>query len=74
MQETLKAKPADLADMKIAAAAGLTAYLKQTKVKDFFDENASKDKLVEAAVTDMHIVRRFEILRDLVDQDSGGSS
>lgn len=38
MQEQLKAKPADLADMKIAAAVGITPYLKQLKVKQFFSD------------------------------------
>lgn len=38
MQEILKSKAADLADMKIAAAAGITPYLKQSKVKQFFTE------------------------------------
>lgn len=38
MQELLKSKPADLADMKVASAAGVTAYLKQSKVKQFFEE------------------------------------
>ena len=36
MQETLRAKLIDLADMKIAAAAGITPYLKQAKLKQFF--------------------------------------
>jgi hypothetical protein len=38
MQEILKGKPADLADMKIAAAAGITPYLKQIRVKQFFED------------------------------------
>jgi hypothetical protein len=38
MQEKLQAKPADLADMKIAAAAGITPYLKQAKIKQFFSD------------------------------------
>ncbi|MEX0827913.1 MAG: hypothetical protein WD005_03070, partial [Haliea sp.] len=38
MQQILKGKPADLADMKIAAAAGITPYLKQARVKEFFEE------------------------------------
>jgi hypothetical protein len=157
MQELLKGKPADLADMKVAAAAGITPYLKQGRVKQFFDqfhaelvkvgyrwtshdehrkllddfedvggleavpqeirfqivlwmvrcyigepggygmgvsrpvfysnvaaprikqafeaagsliasdiEGASKDNIVKAAVTDKHIARRLEVLRDLV--------
>ena len=36
IQETLKTNPIGLADMKIAAAAGITAYLKQSKIKQFF--------------------------------------
>jgi hypothetical protein len=161
MQELLKGKPADLADMKISAAAGITPYLKQGRVKQFFDEfhqklvkvgyrwtshgehgallddledvgglevvppeirskivlwmvccyigepggygwgvnrpvfysnvaalkireafeaagslieadveAASKDKVVKAAVTDKHIARRLEALRDLVTPDT----
>jgi hypothetical protein len=160
MQELLKGKPADLADMKVAAAAGITPYLKQGKVKQFFEnfyaeivkaghrwtshdqhrklfddfedvgglvivpqeirskivlwmvrcyigepggygmgyarpvfysnvaaprikeafseaglliasdvEAASKDKFVRAAVTDKHIARRLETLKDLVSAD-----
>jgi len=42
MQELLKGKPADLADMKIAAAAGITPYLKQARVKEFFKELHTK--------------------------------
>jgi len=42
MQELLRNKPADLADMKIAAAAGITAYLKQAKVRQFFSEFAER--------------------------------
>ena len=38
MQDLLKGKPTDLAEMKIAAAAGLTPYLKQARVKQFFEE------------------------------------
>ena len=38
MQESLKSKPVGLADMKIAAAAGVTPYLKQSKIKQFFRE------------------------------------
>ena len=38
MQEFLRTKPAGLADMKIAAAAGITPYLKQAKVHQFFTE------------------------------------
>ena len=37
MQEVLRKQVAELADMKIAAAAGITPYLKQAKVKHFFD-------------------------------------
>jgi hypothetical protein len=37
MQETQRSKPVELVDMKIAGAAGVTAYLKQSKVKDFFE-------------------------------------
>jgi hypothetical protein len=161
MQEILKGKPADLAVMKIAAAAGITPYLKQAKVREFFNEYfdrfsqagfrwtsheqhgklledfedvggleavppeirvkivlwmvrcfigepggygmghnrpvfysnvaaprireafaqasalieddveaASKDKLVKAAVSDKHIARRLEMLRDLVTADT----
>lgn len=161
MQDVLRKRVAELADMKIAAAAGITPYLKQSKVKHFFDElhselvkvgyrwtsnaqhrklledfedvggleavppevrtkivlwmvccyigepggygmgynrrvfysnsaaprigeafaeagplieadveTASKDKVVRAAVTDKHIARRFEALRDLVSSDT----
>lgn len=38
MQEKLKTKPANLADMKIAWAIGITPYMKKTKVRVFFDE------------------------------------
>lgn len=38
MQEFLKSKPIETADMKIAAAAGLTPYLKQAKVNQYFTE------------------------------------
>ena len=38
MQGRLKTKPVDLATMKIAAAVGITPYLKQSKVKQFFSE------------------------------------
>ncbi len=38
MQEILKGKPIGLADMKIAAAAGITAYLKKSRLKEFFEE------------------------------------
>ncbi|MDE1172727.1 MAG: hypothetical protein PW790_03450 [Parvibaculaceae bacterium] len=38
MQEILKSRPADLADMKVANAAGVTPYLKQSKVKQFFED------------------------------------
>lgn len=38
MQDLLKNKPVDLADMKISAAAGVTPYLKQSKVRQFFSE------------------------------------
>jgi hypothetical protein len=38
MQEALRGKPLELADMKIAAAAGVTPYLKQVKVKQYFEE------------------------------------
>jgi hypothetical protein len=38
MQEELKGKPLELADMKVAAAAGVTPYLKQAKLKQYFDE------------------------------------
>lgn len=37
MQETLKRKPIELADMKIAAAAGITPYLKQAKMRVFLE-------------------------------------
>lgn len=42
MQELLKGAPIDLADMKIAAAAELTPYLKQSRVKAFFEELHTK--------------------------------
>lgn len=161
MQEILKGKPIALGDMKIAAAAGITPYLKQSKVKEYFNElfdrfeqvgfrwtshdqhrrllddfddvgglevvpqeirprfvlwmvrcyigepggygmgynrpvfysnvaaprireaferagplieadveAAAKDKIVKAAVTDKHIARRMELLRDLVSADT----
>lgn len=161
MQEILKGKPIALGDMKIAAAAGITPYLKQSKVKEYFNElfdrfeqvgfrwtshdqhrrllddfddvgglevvpqeirprfvlwmvrcyigepggygmgynrpvfysnvaaprireaferagplieadveAAAKDKMVKAAVTDKHIARRMELLRDLVSADT----
>jgi hypothetical protein len=161
MQELLKGAPLGLADMKIAAAAELVPYLKQSRVKEFFEdshakfvqvgcrwtsnvqhrkllddfedvgglevvppeirskcvlwmvrcfigepggygmgynrnvfysdvaaprireafqragvlihgdlEQAAKDKLVKAAVTDKHIARRMEMLRDLVSADT----
>lgn len=38
MQEFLRSKPIGLADMKISAAAGITPYLKQAKVSQFFAE------------------------------------
>ena len=38
MQDILKNRPADLADMKIASAARVIAYLKQSKVKQFFED------------------------------------
>lgn len=38
MQDLVKGKPINLADMKIAAAAGVTPYLKQARVRQFFEE------------------------------------
>jgi hypothetical protein len=38
MQEVLTTKAADLPDMKIAAAMGVTPYLKQSKVNQFFSD------------------------------------
>ena len=38
MQEFLKSKPIGLADMKISATAGITPYLKQAKVAQYFEE------------------------------------
>ncbi len=38
IQELLEGKPIDLVHMKIAAAAAVTAYLKQSKVRSFFEE------------------------------------
>ena len=35
-------------------------------------EAASKDKLVKAAITDKHIARRLEMLRDLVSAETAG--
>lgn len=37
LQESLRSKPISLADMKVADAAGVTPYLKQSKVKEFFE-------------------------------------
>ncbi|WP_421871907.1 hypothetical protein [Nitratireductor rhodophyticola] len=38
MQEILKGKPIGLADMKIAAAASISAYLKKSRLREFFEE------------------------------------
>ncbi|UYO42588.1 hypothetical protein KQX63_14355 [Rhodopseudomonas palustris] len=38
MQEQLRGKPVDLTIMKVAGAAGITAYLKQGKVRQFFED------------------------------------
>lgn len=38
VQERLLTKPIGLADMKVSAAAGITPYLKQSKVRQFFEE------------------------------------
>jgi len=37
VQELVKRRPIDFADAKIAAAAGVTPYLRQTRLKEFFD-------------------------------------
>src|SRR5262249_33073455 len=36
VQEILKGRPIDLADAKIAAAAGVTPYLRQARLREFF--------------------------------------
>jgi hypothetical protein len=38
LQDLVKGKTINLADMKIAAAAGVTAYLKQARVREFFEQ------------------------------------
>ena len=68
MQETLKSQSVDLADMKISAAAGITPYLKQAKVRQFFSE--FYDRLVQVG----HHWNNYEQHRKLLDDfdDVGG--
>src|SRR5258708_9575173 len=68
MQEKLQAKPADLADMKIAAAAGITPYLKQSKVKQFFSDFL--DRLAKAGYRWTSHEQHRKLLDDF--EDVGG--
>jgi hypothetical protein len=67
-QEILKGKPIDLADMKIAAAAGITPYLKLARAKEFFQELVSRFVRVSPSWTSNAIHRK--LLDDL--DDVGG--
>ncbi|MBX3454760.1 hypothetical protein [Ferrovibrio sp.] len=67
-QEVLTRKPASLADMKIAAAAGVTAYLKQPKVRQFFLEFMTQLQQIG------HVWTKYEQHRKILDdfEDVGG--
>jgi hypothetical protein len=70
MQELLRGHPADLADMKVAAAAGITPYLKQGKVKQFFEDFHAN--LVKAGHRWTSYDQHRRLLDDL--EDVGGLS
>lgn len=68
LQGLVKSQPLDLADAKIAAAAGITPYLRQQKVREFF-EGVHKRMLRIG-----HSWRGYEEHRKLLDdfEDVGG--
>ena len=68
MQELLKGKPIDVADMKVAAAAGIVPYLKQSRVKEYFE--GFHGQLVKAG----HRWTSYDLHRKLLDdfEDIGG--
>lgn len=68
LQDRYKAKPFDLAVMKVAQAAGILPYLKQRKVRDFFETVYEQFKKVN------YQWRHFESHQKLFDdlEDIGG--
>lgn len=68
MQELLKSKPLDVANTKIAAAANVVPYLKQSKLKVFF--NSFHDNLEEIGYTWRNYNSHGKLLDDF--EDVGG--
>jgi hypothetical protein len=68
VQQTLKKKPLAAIDMKVAAAAGITPYLKQAKTRQFFEEFFKRMEKIG------HHWTQYEQHDDLLDdlEDYGG--